>query len=433
MSFQKLVCCWADLLYGRACCLWNCIFAPCVLGVWSFSIYCCGCLRIYASRNGSSSLFKDQTFPASAKSLGDHDEEVVWLRATKYARTKSLQLVHDGLDVCAVCRGASGEAWLLSAVASVAARGSLHHLFESLERTARGKYILRLFDGAHQRWQRITLDDRVPCEREAYDEEKRFKPIFLNSKDNDLFLLLIEKAFAKVLGGYHRLKEGSTAWALSAMTGDQTRIFVRAEDGSWARKELEEELDDAGERSLSLFGTGVELSPEVLFEVLRKYCLLESVLCAAGASASSGLHPKQTYGILDVRKVPAGLKLGDWLKVVQMRHLAEATPWRSRDPEVREAMGVDDETSFRMSWEEFLATWRTIAVVDLPSGIESLRFQVTGGSPLAPAVACLGGCTRFWCGLGCRHLYCPYRVVQMGDASICSEERTVLGFGLEKE
>ncbi|CAK9100143.1 Hypothetical protein SCF082_LOCUS46883 [Durusdinium trenchii] len=78
---------------------------------------------------------------------------------------------------------------------------------------------------------------------------------------------------------------------------------------------------------------GVELSPEVLFEVLRKYCLLESVLCAAGASASSGLHPKQTYGILDVRKVPAGLKLGDWLKVVQMRHLAEATPWRSRDPE----------------------------------------------------------------------------------------------------
>ena len=33
----------------------------------------------------------------------------------------------------------------------------------------------------------------------------------------------IREAFAKVLGGYHRLKEGSTAWALSAMTGDQTR------------------------------------------------------------------------------------------------------------------------------------------------------------------------------------------------------------------
>ena len=31
------------------------------------------------------------------------------------------------------------------------------------------------------------------------------------------------QAFAKVLGGYHRLKEGSTAWALGQMTGDQPR------------------------------------------------------------------------------------------------------------------------------------------------------------------------------------------------------------------
>lgn len=29
----------------------------------------------------------------------------------------------------------------------------------------------------------------------------------------------------------------------------------------------------------------------------------------------------------------------------------------------------------------------------------------------APAVACLAGCCSFWCGRGCRHLYCPYRIV----------------------
>ncbi len=31
--------------YGKAWCLWNCIFAPCVLSFWSCAIYCCGCLR----------------------------------------------------------------------------------------------------------------------------------------------------------------------------------------------------------------------------------------------------------------------------------------------------------------------------------------------------------------------------------------------------
>ena len=30
----------------------------------------------------------------------------------------------------------------------------------------------------------------------------------------------------------------------------------------------------------------------------------------------------------------------------------------------------------------------------------------------APAVACLSGCCSFWSGLGCRHLYCPYRMAQ---------------------
>ena len=76
------------------------------------------------------------------------------------------------------------------------------------------------------------------------------------------------EAFAKFMGGYQRLKEGSTAWALSAMTGDPTRsgvaraalshgpkavhsndvanpshpgrIFVRSENGMWTRKELED-------------------------------------------------------------------------------------------------------------------------------------------------------------------------------------------------
>ena len=36
-------------------------------------------------------------------------------------------------------------------------------------------------------------------------------------------MTILAKAFAKFMGGYQRLKEGSTAWALSAMTGDPTR------------------------------------------------------------------------------------------------------------------------------------------------------------------------------------------------------------------
>eukprot|EP00434_Breviolum_minutum_P003797 symbB.v1.2.003343.t1/scaffold172.1/size290804/9 len=166
---------------------------------------------------------------------------------------------------------------------------------------------------------------------------------------------------------------------------------------------------------------GVELSPEVFFEVLRKYCLLESVLCAAGASQSSGLHPKHAYSILDVRKVQDGIKLGggEWLRAVQMRNI---WPSQGKDLSLKSSelrliasqtveFDNEDDSILWMSWEDFLSTWRTIAVVDPPRGIDHLRLEVTGGSPLAPAVACLAGCCSFWCGRGCRHLYCPYRIV----------------------
>lgn len=457
--------CWAELLYGKACCLWNCIFAPCVLSFWSCAIYCCGCLRIYATRNAQSTLFKDADFPANAVSLGDLQEDVIWLRATKYARTKSLQLVDETINIHRLCQGASGETWLLSAIACIGERRALHHLFESVERSSRGKYILKLFDGVQQQWQRIIIDDRIPCDRAAYENDKSFHPSFLTNKENDLFLLLIEKAFAKFMGGYQRLKEGSTAWALSAMTGDPTRIFVRSENGMWTRKELEDEVDADGQRSLSLFDTGVELAPEVLFEVLRKYCLLESVLCAAGANPASGLHPKHAYSILDVRKVQGGIKLGggEWQRAVQMRNIWPSGKEKSLSRKssqlrsiAREKVEFDDhdDSILWMSWEDFLSTWRTISVVDPPSGIGSLRLQVSGGSPLAPAAACLVGCCSFWCGLGCHHLYCPYRVVagengkDVGTACCCFGARstyavrsseldpgasTMLGLQLEKE
>ena len=73
--------------------------------------------------------------------------------------------------------------------------------------------------------------------------------------------------------------------------------------------------------------SGEDLPQEVLFEVLRKYCLLQSVLCTAGASPESGLRAKQTYSILDVQKVG---KPGQWLRAVLVRKEPD-TEWCSRD------------------------------------------------------------------------------------------------------
>ena len=56
-------------------------------------------------------------------------------------------------------------------------------------------------------WQFVRLDDYFPCAPEA-------GPIYSKSHGNELWVLLVEKAMAKLCGGYDRLKGG---WAYEAL------------------------------------------------------------------------------------------------------------------------------------------------------------------------------------------------------------------------
>ncbi|CAJ1345869.1 unnamed protein product [Effrenium voratum] len=581
---QTTLCCWAELLYGRACCLWNCVFAPCILTFWSCAIYCCGCLRVYAGRNARGPAFKDPNFQADSELLGV-EEDVIWLRATRHARTKSLQLVEE-TETYQLCRSAVGESWLLSALACLMERGALHHLFETVEKNPRGRYVLRLFDGIEQEWQRIIIDDRVPCQRDAYEASKSFKPIFLRTKDRELYLLLIEKAFAKFLGGYQHLDGRSTAWALSVMTGDPARIFVREEE-TWARKELEgaqewkraclrnisaafnvasaleavvteqaKQLESSKEKiaeletAMSEQAKQVERSKELIAklesamleqakqladtekiaalqsrmaeqEVERSKAKMTAQEVAVKEQAKLGAISAQQIATLECNaKVISSMISGGQVDIATLtakveekasqERVAELEAWRAeqaamspyqyfkdqhwerkdgkrkrpcrngcgdefvygvgcvgggesmrrfvklrnawpgrwlgelafgssawQERQVREALEYEekDESVLWMSWDEFLSTWRTVAVVDLPAGIQTLRLEVSGGSPLAPAAACLSGCCSFWCG-GCQTLYCPFREIGAGkEYSVrrsCGEPG-MIGRDLEKE
>mmetsp|Transcript_26913 Transcript_26913/g.63148 ORF Transcript_26913/g.63148 Transcript_26913/m.63148 type:complete len:449 (-) Transcript_26913:24-1370(-) len=443
---RTTLCCWTDLLYGKACCLWNCVFAPCVLTFWSCAIYCCGCLRVYSMRccGRWSGLFADPSFPANAATLGDVVEEVVWLRATRRLCKRAIQLVASELDPCQLCEGAQGDVWLLAAIAILGEhRGALQQLFDSTEFNPRGRYVVKLFDGIEERWRRIVVDDRIPCQRAAYENSKLFRPIGLQTKE--LFPLLIEKAFAKLCGSYSRLRGCSTAWALRALTGQTTRIFVRGNE-SWDSREMEDELDSTGKRSFCLLEADSNVSDDVFFDVLRRHCLLQSLVCAAGASPETGLKAKHAYSILQLERVSAGTKSAHDRRFVKMRDAWESSwqgAWSRRsarwanEPEVRQHLDfhAGDASTFWMSWDEFLQTWRTVAVVERPTSIRALHFEVIGDSFCDPAAACLLGCASFWAGEGCQRLYSPdARGVHGETYSLqATPSLTLLGKDMDKE
>jgi len=72
--------------------------------------------------------------------------------------------------------------------------------------------------------------------------------------------------------------------------------------------------------------------------------------------------------------------------------------------------GDNDDGAFWMSWEDYVANWERIGVIDRTIDITSMGLTVYNDSMCAPVAACIKGCARFWCCCeGMRRLYCPHR------------------------
>lgn len=71
----------------------------------------------------------------------------------------------------------------------------------------------------------VTVDTLIPC------SEKTSKPLFAHCKDpNELWVPLLEKAYAKLHGSYEALDGGSVTAALVDLTGGLAETLDLTED-----------------------------------------------------------------------------------------------------------------------------------------------------------------------------------------------------------
>ncbi|CAK9050399.1 Calpain-type cysteine protease ADL1 (Phytocalpain ADL1) (Protein ADAXIALIZED LEAF1) (Protein DEFECTIVE KERNEL 1) (OsDEK1) (Protein SHOOTLESS 3) [Durusdinium trenchii] len=349
LTWKDTICCWQKLMVGRACCFYNTICCPFVLCCWAGSIYCCGCARVYMNRGlykfccclcrafNCCWLYTDKDFPPEELSLGDvkgdsaGDEakqfagKVTWVRGGKFPVPKDekgnkrhMQLFSREIDSRDICQGALGDCWLLAAIACMAEHdGAIQAVFRTKEVNPRGKYVLRLYDGAKEKWEIITIDDFIPCNKASFDHDGTPKPFFSKPKHNELYVMLLEKAFAKFCGGYSALEGGQTIWAIRAMTGDPARQFSRNDSKSqWQRQDLKNFDDPKDKRKCGLYSTKETVDNDTMFEILRKYHSLGSILSASGASGKDGLVTGHAYspdpprGTQGQRRVPGPRREG---------------------------------------------------------------------------------------------------------------------------
>merc|ERR1719226_70021 len=126
----------------------------------------------------------------------------------------------------------------------------------------------------------ITVDDYIPCDKDRFEKDGVSIPVFSQPNGNELYAMLLEKAFAKFCGSYAATEGGQTIWAIRAMTGDPARWFMQeADKKGWTRSDLINVEDKTDRRKCLLRKQDERIDNEAMFEILRKYHKRQSVLC----------------------------------------------------------------------------------------------------------------------------------------------------------
>ena len=417
---------------GKNTCVWilKVIFSPFILIGWSFAYYLVPCVWAYLRRMARCLFcmsckccrYTDKKFPATEKSLGNG-------QAADWVRVGELDLWHAQESVLFppkirasdLQQGGLGNCWLISGFACVAEhQGIIQRNFYTKEKSSRGKYAVRIYDRAKDRWEKVVVDDLVPCKRGTR------MPLFACPSGNHFWPILMEKAFAKYCGSYEALKGGHSAWAMEALTGDVVFKMMRERDGGWRRYDLTVLPNRKSKRDIGLTPTQETYSVEKVFDILWEYHRAEALLAASsehGAdradNAVRGIVQGHAYSILRLKKV-------DGFQMVQLRNpwgdfewtgnwSDHSTMWQ-KNPKVAKALKYKTDIAdigdgvFWMEMGDVVRYFRNFDVCDRSRGLRDLRLDLheEKGCP-GPCYGCSAGCYKFWCQCrGARRLICGH-------------------------
>lgn len=371
------------------------------------------------------SKYEDAAFPADDSSLGalaTGSAGVEWKRIEAAGgkggaeRAAKMRLFDGAIESRDVCQGALGDCWLLSAIACMTEfPGAIPMLFRSHKANPRGKYFVDLYDVQRRRWTKVTVDDRVP--------HRSGEPLFSKPHGDEAWVLLLEKAFAKLCGGYARIEGGLVVWAFQAMTGDAVATYVAdAGGGAWERLEMRPKEDDADKRKVGLFSvSGDRINGAAMHALVRKFKTAGCVLGAGsrgrddtlseGRGEGGGIVPGHAYSILDAKKVDGFLLVklrnpwgtfewkGDW---------SDGSPLWGDHARVARHCGfvadAPDDGAFWMAWDDFKVYFDGIDVCFRTQGMRELHYEVAEEyGACGPVVGGLIGVGRFVC--LCQGLY----------------------------
>ena len=172
--------------------------------------------------------FTDNEFPPSTPSLvsGKDQNDIewspddkVWLRPEDFYGKGKYNMFEGGVSMDDIKQGEIGDCYFLSTLAALAEwPHRIERLLVAKEKNDQGCYAVRICDMGE--WKEVILDDFFPC----YADDKNLS--FAKGNGGELWVILIEKAWAKLYGSFAKIEAGLTREALHDLTGAPTRYFA---------------------------------------------------------------------------------------------------------------------------------------------------------------------------------------------------------------
>ena len=392
----------------------RCIASPIELCIVSFRIYVLPCIcGISIPWFRRCCLYSDDEFNENA--LGCEFEankaNIEWRRCYDIPKRK---FISQHITPSDLIQGGIGDCWLISAMSCLAEHhGALHRLFDSRRVSVLGKYTVNLYNSVEKKWVKITIDDQIPYMK------NQNKPIFAQCQDNEIWPLLLEKAFAKFVGDYSKLKGGSIAWGLQALTGDNVMRFSQKER-VWSKLRMVNMNGKIDPKSVAFIASQEKYEDEHMFEIFKEYDHTQSVLAAYIAhncewKRSNGIVAGHAYSVLRVEEI-GNTKLlqlrNPWGKFEWNGEWSDTSVKWKENPYIRMRLGFEkkEDGVFWMSWFDFQTIFTDVDVCHRSTGIHDLVLDIHEGVCCGSTIGCVKGCSHFWCCCaGCKALYFPQK------------------------
>lgn len=175
------------------------------------------------------SPFEDESFPPDQRSIITsesvfqlHEDEVEVLKELEYARISDIYggrtKLFEKIEPTVIQQGCLCNSYFLSAISALAEHPQrIKRCFLSEELNKVGCYATEMYLNGEKT--EIIIDEHIP----VYKGTKEVA--FSSSSNNDVWVQLLEKAWAKANGGYDKIVFGLSSEVLRAITGAPTFVY----------------------------------------------------------------------------------------------------------------------------------------------------------------------------------------------------------------